>query len=211
MSAPAAPPPDGLLVSSVTLTRGARQLFAGLSFEVPPGGVHLLKGPNGAGKTSLLLAIAGVVHPDAGHIRYGAANTDAPLPRHIHLLLPQAGMKPRLTVAENLGFWQAMNGATGIDGEAALVRVGLGGLGPIEAGHLSTGQLRRVALARLLVSIRTLWLLDEPTAALDSEGEVLVAAMLADHCDRGGMAVVATHHDIAAGRPAATTVLGGAV
>lgn len=198
-----------LAVTDLSLVRGGRVLFDGVGFALAPGGVRLLRGRNGAGKTSLLLALAGVLRPDSGRIVLSGGDTDTPRAALMHLLLPQPGLKARLTAAENLTFWRDLNGRTGIEPDAALERVGLGGLGPIEAGHLSTGQTRRLALARLLCSRRPVWLLDEPQSALDSEGEALVAALISEHCAAGGMAVIATHHDLGI-RAAAleTTVLG---
>lgn len=196
MTAASTPPTPSLAVRDLTLRRGGRVLFSGLGFAVAAGEVLLLRGPNGAGKTSLLLALAGVLRPETGRIDYRGGG-ERERAADMHLLLPQPGLKPRLSVLENLAFWRAVNGPDGLSPAAALARVGLGGLAPIEAGHLSTGQVRRLALARLLVSRRRLWLLDEPTSGLDTAGEALVAELLAEHCAGGGLAVVATHHDIA--------------
>jgi heme exporter protein A len=178
-----------LRASGLTVRRGERLLFADLSFVVSLGGVLLLRGPNGVGKSTLLMTLAGIVRPDAGKLE-GIERTA------VHLLNYQSGLKGRLTVTENLQFWQAMNGASGLGVEAALDAVGIGGLGMLEAGYLSSGQLRRLALARLLVSERPIWLLDEPSAALDAEGEALLGRLIDAHRARGGVAVVATHHDL---------------
>lgn len=178
-----------LSVSGLTVRRGERLLFADLAFALDPGGVLLLRGANGVGKSTLLLALAGIVRPDAGTI----AGIE---PTELHLLNYHSGIKGRLTVRENLKFWQAMNGAEGLAPEAALDAVGIGGLGVLEAGYLSSGQLRRLALARLLVSARPIWLLDEPSAALDAEGEALLGRLIDAHRERGGVAVIATHHDL---------------
>ncbi len=178
-----------LRVRGLTVRRGERLLFADLAFEVGPRGVLLLRGPNGVGKSTLLMTLAGIVRPDAGAIE-GIGRTA------VHLLNYQSGLKPRLTVSENLAFWRAMNGATGLGVEAALEAVGIGGLGVLEAGYLSSGQLRRLGLARLLVTERPIWLLDEPSAALDAEGEALLGRLIDAHRARGGIAVIATHHDL---------------
>lgn len=193
-----------LRVQGLTVRRGERLLFADLAFTVGPGGVLLLRGPNGVGKSTLLMTLAGIVRPDAGTIE-GVGRTA------VHLINYQSGLKPRLTVTENIGFWRAMNGATGLGIEAALEAVGIDGLGVLEAGYLSSGQLRRLGLARLLVTERPIWLLDEPSAALDAEGEALLGRLIDAHRARGGIAVVATHHDLALADHGgvATIVLGG--
>jgi heme exporter protein A len=194
------PPAATIDVRGLALERGERTLFSDLSFAVSAGGLLLLRGPNGAGKTSLLLALAGVLRPSAGTI-------EMPEPTQIHLLGAENAIRRKLTVTENLGFWGSLMGHTGVALPEALSRVGLGSLGNIEAGHISTGQQRRLALARLLVSRRAVWLLDEPTAALDAEGDMLVARLLDEHLAAGGLAVAATHHELAVA-PARTVTLG---
>jgi heme exporter protein A len=208
MSADNAPPPAVLHVRKLMVERGGRTLFSDLSFDTPAGALTLLRGPNGAGKTSLLLALAGLLRPAEGAVEYQQAGRSTPRAPETHLLPVGNAIKGKLTVAENLDFWRALNGPGGIGAGDALERVGLGGLEDIEAGHLSTGQQRRLALARLLVSRRKIWLLDEPTAALDTEGETLVAALIGEHLAAGGLAVVATHHDLAVD-PAEIITLGG--
>lgn len=190
-----------LNVTGLGLERGGRMLFKGLSFGLEAGQLLLLRGPNGAGKSSLLLALAGILRPETGTIERAES---VPL----HLMGHGAGVKSRLTVTENLAFWQEINGKDGLAVGAALDRVGLGHLGDIEAGHLSAGQTRRLALARLLVSDRPLWLMDEPTAALDDKGAALVADLIAERCASGGAVLAATHHDIAGA--SGTLMLGGA-
>ena len=179
-----------LTVHDLALSRGERQLFAGVSFNLAPGQLLLVRGPNGAGKSSLLLTLAGILHPERGSM---VLADDEPL----HFFGHAPGVKARLTLAENLRFWRAVNGATGIAPEAALVAVGLGELGGIEAGHLSAGQTKRLALARLLVTDRKLWLLDEPTASLDADGDGIVAKLIGERLASGGAVIAATHDDIA--------------
>ena len=181
---------------NLTLVRGGRQLFEGVSLSLAAGDVLLLRGPNGAGKSSLLLTLAGLLRPASGTI-----GPDEPPP--MHLLAHSSAVKSRLTLAENLTFWRRVNGETGLAVEAALERVGLGGLGAIEAGHLSAGQTRRLALARLVVTDRKIWLLDEPLAALDDAGARLLAALVAERAASGGGIIAATHDDI----PGATGTL----
>ena len=116
-------------------------------------------------------------------------------------------MKTRLTASENLDFWREVNGPTGIGVTEALERVGLGGLAAIEAGHLSAGQTRRLSLARLLVSRRPVWLLDEPTSSLDTSGHELVGQLMREHAASGGTVMVATHDEIPGIGPARITTL----
>jgi len=198
------PPPPLLAAHALALSRGGKELVAGLSFAVGAGELLVLRGPNGAGKSSLLLALAGILTPASGTI----VRPETPP----HLLAHAAGVKARLTLAENLAFWRALNGPTGLAPAAALERVGLGGLGGLEAGHLSAGQARRLALGRLIVSDRPLWLLDEPLAALDAAGAALVGRLLGERLATGGAVVAATHDDIpvAAGIPTTTLRLGAA-
>jgi heme exporter protein A len=192
------------MARGLTVARGERMLFAELSFEVKAGGVLLLRGPNGVGKSTLLMTLARIVRPDAGTVE-GIGRED------VHLITYQAGLKGRLTVGENLAFWRDLNGGTGLAPEAALEAVGIGALGGLEAGYLSSGQLRRLALARLLVSSRPIWLLDEPSAALDAAGERLLGWLIDAHRARGGVAIVATHHDLPLADPDGieTIMLGG--
>jgi heme exporter protein A len=175
-----------LTATGLTLQRGERVLARDLSFTVTPSDLLLLRGPNGAGKTTLLLTLAGILRPAAGSVAAGTP----------HLLGHQSAIKPRLSVRENLAFWCALYAGDPARIAPALETVGLAHTASLEAGHLSAGQTRRLAIARLLVAHRDLWLLDEPTAALDSDGELLVQTLLAAHLARGGLAVAAVHHDL---------------
>src|SRR3569623_260644 len=180
-----------LTVENLAVERGGRRLFGNLAFTVARGGLLLLRGPNGAGKSSLLLTLAGILRPSAGSLDWHADE-----PPKLHLLSHQPGVKSRLTLIENLSFWRAVNGPTGLEAQTALDQVGLGDLGALDAGYLSAGQTTRLALARLLVTNQTLWLLDEPLAALDAEGDTLVARLIAAHQGSGGAIIAATHDDL---------------
>lgn len=174
---------------------GETTLARDLSFSVPAGSGLLLRGPNGAGKSTLLLTLAGLLSPLEGKIHLGGHDPDdGPA---LHYCGHRNAVRARLSVVDTLSFWAAINGATGLVPNAALDRVGLGRIASLDAGYLSAGQQRRLALARLLVSLRPIWLLDEPTAALDAAGQALLAELLGEHLQSGGLAVIATHDDIA--------------
>ena len=184
-------------VRGLVVRRGERQLLADLSLVVAAGQVALLTGPNGTGKTTLLMALAGIVRPEAGEIRFPAHHGEEGTRPAMHFLGYQQGIKPRLTVLENLSFWRQVNGAGGLAPQAALAETGIAPLAALEAGYLSSGQLRRLALARLLVTPRPIWLLDEPSATLDSAGEALLIRLIEAHRLGGGIAVIATHQQLA--------------
>lgn len=201
-------PARTLCARGVAVGRGERLLLEDLDIDLGPGEILLLRGPNGAGKSTLLSALAGLTRPWRGTITFSGASPEARPAADIHWLGHLTAVKPRLTVIENLKFWQQMNGSAGPDAQAVLTTVGLGGLDMLDAGVLSAGQTKRLALARLLISPRPIWLLDEPTAALDTSGDALVGRLLDEHLARGGMAVVATHMDLALASPPRTLTLG---
>lgn len=177
---------------------GETMLAEGLSFTVPSGSGLLLRGPNGSGKSTLLLTLAGLLQPLAGSIALvGHDPDDGPA---LHHCGHRNAVRARLTVRQTLDFWADINGRSGVDPEAALERVGLGRIAKLDAGYLSAGQQRRLVLARLLVSQRPVWLLDEPSAALDADGQGLLETLVDAHLDTGGIAIIATHDAIAGGR-----------
>ena len=199
--------PLTLRATDLSSGRGGIALSSGLSFSASAGQCLLLRGPNGTGKTTLLLTLAGVIAPMAGSFAFEGAEEDEPV---LHYCGHRNAIKPRLSVLENLQFWAVVNGLTGLTPQHALDEVGLGHLAGLDAGYLSAGQSRRLALARLLVTFRPLWLLDEPTAALDAEGHDLVTRLLDRHLDMGGFAIAATHDPITLPDPSRmeTLVLG---
>jgi len=185
--------------------RGGIMLSEGLDFRLEAGRCLLLRGPNGAGKTTLILTLAGIVTPMEGRIALeGVDEEDGP---QLHYCGHRNAIKARLSVLENLEFWASVNGPTGLSPMEALDRVGLGAIAGLDAGYLSAGQGRRLALARLLVTQRPLWLLDEPTAALDIEGHKLVETLIDDHLDQGGLVVAATHDPITLNDPTRVEIL----
>ncbi len=180
--------------------RGERLVFSGLDYDLGPGDAVLLVGPNGSGKSSLLRLMAGLAQPAAGAVRWDdfAAGDDAE--RHfarLHYVGDMDAVKPHFSVAENLAVWAGLRGGDGHDVAAALDTFGLGRLGDFAAKFLSAGQRRRLALARIAATPAALWLLDEPTVALDRESVAALMAAIAAHRAGGGIAVIATNVDFA--------------
>ncbi len=199
--------PLTLRLDGLACGRGGMVLCSDLTYSATPGSCTLLRGPNGTGKTTLLMTLAGVLTPMAGTMAVDGGDEDE---KPLHYCGHRNAIKPRLSVSENLVFWATVNGPTGMAVQNALDEVGLGHLGDLDAGYLSAGQSRRLALARLLVSFRPIWLLDEPTAALDAEGHDLVTRLITRHLDQGGLAIAATHDPITLPDPSRlqTLVLG---
>jgi heme exporter protein A len=194
---------SSLTAEKLACARGERQLFAGLSFRVLAGQALAVEGANGAGKTSLLRLIAGFLAPAAGRIvvKTGETESDDAEERghQVGWLGHLDGLKPQMTVNEQLGFYARLHAVRDADLTDVLARVGLARQAELPCRYLSAGQRRRLALARLLVSRRPLWLLDEPFAALDTAGQVLVAQLMARHCGDGGIIIAATHEPLGLG------------
>lgn len=197
--------PLSLHVENLAIERGGARLFEGLAFSAQPGAHVALTGPNGAGKTSLLRAIAGFLAPAEGAISFGVERDDAAA--QLHFLGHRDGLKSALGVREHVVFWRELLEGGG-DVASALERVGLARIADLPARVLSAGQARRLALTRLLVAPRPLWLLDEPAAALDAQGKALIAEMISAHCASGGIVVAAVHEPL--GAPTQTIAVGGA-
>jgi len=192
---------SSLTAEKLVCTRGERRLFDGLSFRVRAGQALAVEGANGAGKSSLLRILAGFLSPASGRITLtqdGKDNDDAEeRGKQIGWLGHLDGLKPQLTVAEQLAFFAGLYGRKA--DSAALEQVGLARQAELPCRYLSAGQRRRLALARLVVSERPLWLLDEPFAALDASGQALVAQLMARHCGQGGLIIAATHDPLGLG------------
>ena len=182
-----------LRVSNLTVLRSGRSVISQLGFTVNAGEALALTGPNGSGKSTLLRVLAGLLPTSAGTIEWSGGQEDVPLSEEAHYLGHRDALKPALTPLELLTFWRSLLGRAATEPLAALERVGLAHAAYLPSAYLSAGQRRRLSLARLLVAHRPLWLLDEPTAALDQASETMFGALVADHLTRGGLALIATH------------------
>jgi len=182
----------------LTCLRGGRRLFENVSFKANPGELVHLQGANGSGKTSLLRILTGLSSPDAGEVRWNGANIldarDAFVADMLYLG-HQPAIKDDLTVRENLVVSSRLAGLNPTPDlvKSAIEIVGLGGRATVPARVLSQGQRRRLALARLWLDNRRLWILDEPFTALDVNATVLLESRLAQHLSEGGMVVLTTH------------------
>lgn len=191
------------LLEAVALSceRDWRMLFEQLHFALQPGDMLQISGPNGSGKTSLLRLIAGLRQPTSGDILLqgqALAEQRSELARNLLWIGHAAGIKGLLTAEENLAWLCALHRPASREAIwQALEAVGLRGFEDVPCHTLSAGQQRRVALARLyLADTPPLWVLDEPFTALDKSGVAQLEAHLADHCERGGVVVLTTHHSL---------------
>jgi heme exporter protein A len=184
---------DVLQAEGLAAFRGERLVLRDLDFTVPAGGALVLVGANGSGKSTLLRLLAGLVRPIAGRVLWGGEDTLADLLSHserVTYLGHLDSVKLGLTAAENLRFSARADSGSVDD---ALKELGLGDLAEVPTRFLSAGQKRRLALARLRLSVAPLWLLVEPTVGLDAASLERVGALLRAHRARGGVVVVATH------------------
>lgn len=181
--------PGVLRAEQLACFRAERLVFHDLSFTVAPGAALLLEGPNGSGKSSLLRVLAGLLPPAAGTLTWDGEDALADLGAHARRLAwlgHREAIKPALSTRGNL--WPHEAGAA-----AALAGVGLEALADLPARLLSAGQLRRLALARVVAAGAALWLLDEPTLGLDAASVERLGGLVAAHCGAGGMVIAATH------------------
>ena len=176
--------------------RGGRLVFADVSFSVLGGEMLALRGPNGVGKTTLLRLIAGFLPPAAGTLRLTGGAPDEPIATQSHYVAHQNANKPQLTAEENLAFWcDFLEGDRAAIGPA-LAALNLEPLRHLPGAVLSAGQKRRLALARLLLARRPVWLLDEPTVGLDADSVRALSAIMRQHLENGGIIVASTHIDL---------------
>ena len=172
---------------SLACIRGDKPIFSDLDFELPPGRALILRGANGCGKSSLMKIIAGLLTADKGQLFWGNEDILGDkdwISRNICYLAHKNGMKPEMTVAENLSFWAGME----------------------HHDYLSSGQARRAALTRVLCHPGRIWLLDEPTVGLDVAGVELLAGLMNTHLERGGRILAATHIELGLDAAKSTTL-----
>lgn len=172
-----------LSASGLGMIRGERVLFREVNLAVRTGEALVLRGANGTGKTTLLRILAGLTRPEAGRVARREAH---------HWVGHREGLKPQETPREHLKLW-AQAWGTNVATDSVLTRMGLNRPADVAGRHLSAGQRRRTALARLILEDRPVWLLDEPYTALDAEGRALVDALIAEHRSRGGSVIAAIH------------------
>jgi len=190
-----------LTAENLAARRGEDLIFVNISFHLAAGEALVLTGRNGSGKSTLLRVVAGLLRPEKGTVIF--RDEGSPEGRHpgeaSHYLGHRNAMKNELTVVENLGFWQSFLGnpdAAGLSVEDAAEAVGLSGITHLPFGYLSAGQQRRIAFAKLLVAHRPVWILDEPTAALDASADRLLAQLIEAHLTKGGIVLAATHQPL---------------
>ena len=190
---------------SISVNRGLRRVVQDVSFSLGEGDALTVTGANGAGKSTLLRALCGLLPLAAGTLRLAGIGEgeDDPLifREHLHYLGPQNAMKAALSVRENLSFWRDFSGGTvGLTIEEALSAVELPHVADLPFSYLSTGMKRRVAICRLLVSRKPVWIVDEPTSGLDSHSSELFSALCRAHCADGGILIAATHLPLGLGK-----------
>jgi len=173
-------------VAGLAVARGGIPVLEGVSFRLAGGHALILRGPNGVGKTTLLRTVAGLQPALEGTVSVPAES--------MAYAAHADGLKAVLTVEENLRFWAAVHGVREIG--PALEGMDLVALRDRRAANLSAGQKRRLGLARLLVTGRPVWLLDEPTVSLDAASVALFGAVVRAHLAAGGSALMATHIDL---------------
>ncbi|MTI18401.1 heme ABC exporter ATP-binding protein CcmA [Rhodobacteraceae bacterium RKSG542] len=191
-----------LICDSLTCERGGRRVFENVTFQISSGEALIVRGPNGVGKSSLLRVIAGLVAVRSGKMALEGGIEDRTVPEHCHYFGHLDALKPSLTALENLSFWRSFYEPVELAGFSSDATLGASeALETLEIGHtahlpaafLSAGQRRRLSLARLLVVPRPIWIMDEPSSALDAASERTLLGLMASHINGGGIIIAATH------------------
>jgi len=191
-----------LTAENLSARRGEEFIFINISFDLGPGEALVLTGRNGSGKSTLLRVVAGLLRPETGQAECLISDDGEmrPAGEFSHYLGHRNGMKRELTVHENLDFWRRylgdVGGGASMSVEDAATAVGLSDITHLPYGYLSAGQQRRFAMARLLVAYRPIWILDEPTAALDSRADAMFEGLVRSHRASGGIVLAATHQPL---------------
>ena len=186
-----------LVASRLACRRGGRLVFSGLDLDLGAGTALRLAGPNGIGKTSLLRILAGLLRPAEGEVTLRGGPADTPLAESVHFVGLREAVKPSLTVIEHLRHWRDLLGGPPAPDAVLLEAARLSDRADLPAGYLSAGQRRRLALARLEVAPRPVWLLDEPLTALDTDARERLTRRLAGFVAEGGLLVAASHEPLA--------------
>ncbi len=184
---------------NLSCIRGERLVLEGISFALKNSGAMILTGPNGAGKSTLLRLMAGLMQPSQGGLLWDGVAISEDATEHnsrISYIGHADAVKPALSVSENVTFWAEVNGQSGYTPNKAMQALGIAHLSSLSARYLSAGQRRRVNLCRMLTSGAALWLLDEPSTALDSETSLSLGGLIDEHRNNGGMVVISTHTEL---------------
>jgi heme exporter protein A len=193
-----------LAAEALSCVRQDRVLFENLSFQLTAGQVLYIQGKNGAGKSSLLRLLAGLTLPEDGQILFhGKPLHSCPefLADHLLFIGHQSGIHPQLTALQNLAFWSALSEQVVADPYQLLGSLGLAGLEDIPCFMLSAGQQRRVSLARLWFTDKSLWILDEPFTSLDQQLIAKLEQHFLQHLSQGGVVVLTSHQALSASYP----------
>jgi heme exporter protein A len=180
-----------LIATDLRCERGGRTVFRDCSFALKTGELMQLTGPNGSGKSSLLRLVAGLNEASEGRLALGGGQAELSIGQQANYIAHEEAVKAALSVIENLAFWRDFLG--GGDVGEAMAAFDLTRLSSYPAGLLSAGQKRRLALARLVLIPRALWLLDEPTVGLDTASQERLTKMMTAQLEKGGMIIAATH------------------
>ncbi len=191
-----------LTAENLGVRRGEDFIFMNISFKLSDGEALVLTGRNGSGKSTLLRTVAGLLRPEQGGVKIAGEGIDEEMrpSEACHYLGHRNAMKTELTVFENLRFWKDFlgdfRGAAGVSIDEAAEIIGLAGITHLPYGYLSAGQQRRFAMAKLLVAWRPVWILDEPTAALDRAADDMFTDLVKHHLSTGGIVIAATHQPL---------------